>query len=208
MTHRADVAVIGGGIIGLAHAYTLASRGHSVVLFERHLRACGASVRNFGLLWPIGQPPGQMLEMALRSVAIWRQLLDQAQIPYRATGSLHLTYREDEETVAREFADLAPAHGYSCQWIPKDRVFALAPSVVPTNLRGALWSGTEVTVDSRNLIAALPHLLATQYNVQLRFGHIVRAIELPRVQTNDETWHVDRVIISPVTTSRPSTRGT
>jgi FAD dependent oxidoreductase TIGR03364 len=195
MTLRADVAVVGGGIVGLAHAYQMASRGRSVVLFERNARACGASVRNFGLLWPIGQTSGAMLDMALDSVRIWRTVLDQAQLPYRPTGSLHLAYREDERAVAQEFADLAPLHGYSCTWISSKRVLEMAPSVVPDGLLGALWSTTEVTVDPRMVAAGIPSLLASRYGVHLRFGHTVRTIQLPRVETNAEIWEVDRVLI-------------
>lgn len=195
MTKRADVAVIGGGIVGLAHAYTLASRGRSVVLFERHASACGASVRNFGLLWPIGQPAGTMLKMAIRSVRIWRELLDEARLPYRPTGSLHLAYREDEQAVAQEFAELGPAKGYSCSWIPADRVLEMAPAVAPGGLRGALWSGTEVTVDPRAAAGSFPDLLASRYDVQLRFGHAVRSIQLPKIETAHETWEVDRALI-------------
>jgi glycine/D-amino acid oxidase-like deaminating enzyme len=34
-THTADTAVVGAGILGVAHAYVLARRGRSVVVFER-----------------------------------------------------------------------------------------------------------------------------------------------------------------------------
>src|SRR6185295_4451221 len=45
-----DVAVLGGGLTGVAAAYFLASRGCRVALLERDVLASGASGRNAGFL--------------------------------------------------------------------------------------------------------------------------------------------------------------
>jgi glycine/D-amino acid oxidase-like deaminating enzyme len=102
----ADVAIVGGGIVGLAHALAALRQGHRVVLFEREQFAIGASVRNSGLLWPIGQAPGPGLRRALRSREIWTEVAGQAGIWPKSNGSLHLAYHDDEWDVFKEFAEL------------------------------------------------------------------------------------------------------
>ena len=82
MAQRADIAIVGAGILGLAHAYEAAKKGLRVVVFERSQRVSGASVRNFGMIWPVGQPHGPLHEMALRSRSRWLQVLEGARLPY------------------------------------------------------------------------------------------------------------------------------
>src|SRR4051794_17815706 len=72
---RYDDIVVGAGIIGLAHAYELARRGRRVAVLERSPAPAGASVRNFGMLWPIGQPFGEPRTLANRSLDTWRKVL-------------------------------------------------------------------------------------------------------------------------------------
>ncbi|HWC89630.1 MAG TPA: FAD-dependent oxidoreductase, partial [Pirellulales bacterium] len=87
---RFDDIVVGAGVLGLAHAYHLARRGRRVAVFERSPAAAGASVRNFGMLWPIGQPLGPLRALARRSLEIWLDVLGEAGLPYEQCGSLHL----------------------------------------------------------------------------------------------------------------------
>ncbi len=193
--HRADVAIVGAGILGLAHAYTAARRGRSVVVFERNPKAEGASVRNFGMIWPIGQAAGATHELALRSREIWLDVLECARLPYLPTGSLHVTYRDDEAAVAREFSEIAPAQGYDCQWLSAGAVLSRSQAVQAEGLRGGLWSALELTVDPRSIVAKLPRFLAEKFGVQFRYASPVRSVILPIVEAGDEQWLVDKAII-------------
>jgi FAD dependent oxidoreductase TIGR03364 len=194
MHNRADVAVVGGGILGLAHAYVLTRRGKRVVLFERGVRASGASVRNFGMIWPIGQPAGEMHQMALRSRNIWLQALNAARLSYRPTGSLHVAHQPDEADVLREFSEIGPAAGYACQWLNPAETLSLSGAIVPENLQGSLWSDTELTVDPREVVATLGAWLK-ESGVECRHGSAVRSITLPVVESSTERWEVDAAIV-------------
>ncbi|MGO9454018.1 MAG: TIGR03364 family FAD-dependent oxidoreductase [Candidatus Binataceae bacterium] len=191
----AEVAIVGAGVIGLAHAYWAASRGHSVVVFERTPKSMGASVRNFGMIWPIGQRAGEIHQMAMRSSAIWTEVLKGARLPYRPTGSLHVVYQPDEADVAREFCERAPAQGYSCQWLSQRQTLAKSDALIAEGLIGAIWSDTELTVDPRQVIAKLPRYLTEKFSVQFRFGTAVRSIQLPKIEAGGETWNVDHAIV-------------
>ncbi|MEL4383290.1 FAD-dependent oxidoreductase, partial [Shewanella algae] len=68
--------VVGAGIVGLATTRSLSLRGFDVTIIERTQKAVGASIRNFGMLWPIGQPDGKLYDRALRSKSIWKDIAD------------------------------------------------------------------------------------------------------------------------------------
>jgi len=181
--------------MGIAHAHAAAQRGLKVVVFERNLRASRASVRNFGLIWPVGQPHGRRYDLALRSREIWLEVLRRARLPYWPEGSLHAAYRDDEAAVLREFAEIGPGLGFQCQWLDAPRVLECSQALNSDGLIGALWSPTEVTVDPRVTIAALPGFLSEQFGVEFRLGCAVHGIELPLVETGAGQWRVDRAIV-------------
>jgi FAD dependent oxidoreductase TIGR03364 len=195
MEHRADVAIVGAGILGLAHAYEAARRGHTVVVFEKNLRASGASVRNFGMIWPVGQPHGLAHQIALRSRARWIEVLEDAALPYWPDGSLHVVYRDDEADVAQEFAEISAGLGYQCAWLDANQVRARSGAVRAQGLIGGLWSETELTVDPRVVLAKFPEYLENKLGVKLRFGCCVHRLEPPQVDAGNERWTADQVIV-------------
>jgi FAD dependent oxidoreductase TIGR03364 len=188
-----DDVVVGAGILGLAHAYHLAQRGRQVMVFERNSRAIGASVRNFGMLWPIGQPFGPLRALAMRSVDIWLEVLASCGSWHERTGSLHLAYRDDEAQVLEEFAEECLARGEQVALLNPAQVHGRAPCVRRDGLQGALWSEQEVCVDPREVIAALPGWLARDLGVAFQFDTPVTAIEPNTVATTSGTYSAGRI---------------
>jgi FAD dependent oxidoreductase TIGR03364 len=191
-----DVAIVGGGIVGLAHAWEAARRGLRVVLFERDIKAQCASIRNFGMVWPIGQAPGVTRDRALRSRQRWLELVERAGIWHDPCGSLHLAYRRDELAVLEEFAALGAQRGYECRMLTQPEVASRSPAANPSGLLGGLWSPTEICIDPREAIAQIPRWLHESFSVDLQFGVAVRSIDALHLETSDgRRWRADRVVV-------------
>ncbi|WP_442484963.1 TIGR03364 family FAD-dependent oxidoreductase [Aeoliella sp. SH292] len=193
---REKVGVIGGGIAGLAAAWREAARGNDVTLFERHTHAEGASIRNFGMVWPIGQPP-HLLESAMLSRSLWLEFLEDAGLWYSARGSVFVAQHEDELRVLSEFVDVADGHGYQCRTLTPQKAAEACLGVRSESLVGAMFSETEVGVDPRQVVRHMPQWLADRYNVKLQYGTPIVAVDYPRVEASDgRTWEFDRVTVA------------
>ncbi len=192
---HADVAVIGAGIVGLAHALAAARRGLKVVVVERNDFAVGASVRNFGLVWPVGQPLGLRLNRALRTKEIWLDVCSSANLYLAQSGSLHLAHRADERAVIEEYAEQLHAAGHTVQVISPAQAMERSPCTKPDELIAALWSPMECMVDPREAIRTIPHWLSATLDVQFRFGTTAHEVGDGYVQTSTERWRVQKTIV-------------
>jgi len=132
--------------------------------------------------------------MALRSRELWVEILESAQLSYRATGSLHLAYRDDEADVLREFAEIGPPAGYKCQWQSARQVLERSAAVRQDGLKGGLWSALEITVDPRLIVSRLPGYLRG-LGVSIHFETAVHAIHLPRVETSRGPHEADVALV-------------
>lgn len=195
MDRSADIAIVGGGIVGLAHAYMALKKGYRVVMFERDEFAVGASVRNFGLIWGIGQEPGERFNRAIRSRHHWQHIAEEAGFWINNNGSLHVVYHQDEWDVLKEFMSLYKGSGYQCKLLSPDEVTNLSPVVRKEGLLGGMFSDTESTVYAREAIRRIPLWLQQKYGLVLRFGNVVTEIQLPVVKTSREQWKVDKVFV-------------
>src|SRR5262245_38776652 len=195
MAPEYDVAVVGAGIIGLAHAYALARRDQRVIVFERHPRAQGASVRNFGMIWPIGLPSGPLYQIGRRSRDMWLELMRAAGLWHQESGSLHVAYHDDEAQVLREFAAEAEREGRPGELLAPAEVTARFPAVRPDGLRAGLWSPDELAVDPRQALAELPGWPARAHGIDFAFGTQVLRYDLPRIVTTNGEWAARRLVL-------------
>ena len=167
--------VIGAGIVGLAVARSLAVNGYNVKVFDRSERAIGASIRNFGMIWPIGQPSGELYDRALRSRDIWKQIGKEGAFWYSEKGSLHVAHEEDEWIVLQELFHLF-SQERGIELLTTDQVTSCSEAVVKKNLKGALYSPHEIIVDPREAISALPIYLQEKFHIGFVWGKCVTSI--------------------------------
>jgi FAD dependent oxidoreductase TIGR03364 len=186
--------IIGAGIVGLAAARALASTGYRVTVIERTQRAVGASIRNFGMIWPVGQPLGELYERAMLSRSIWKQVCTEAGIWHDETGSLHLAYAADELDVLEEFEEAGKDYSQYKILTPEETL-QRSEAVVDKHLKGALWSPDEMIVDPRQAIAILPEWLHEKYGVEFKWGQAVTDIAYPAIFVGNESFEADRIVV-------------
>jgi FAD dependent oxidoreductase TIGR03364 len=195
------VAIVGAGIVGLAHAWSAAQRGSAVTIFEWSAEARGASIRNFGMIWPIGQPAGERHKLALVSRGRWLDLAEAAGIWVNRCGSIHLAHRPDEWVVLQEFEAQAGKLGYDCRLLTAAEVLERSSAANPDGLLGGLFSPSELCVNPRAATQRIPHWLAERFGVRLAFETHVSAIvtgsagELVLETARGRTLAFDRVVI-------------
>lgn len=185
--------VIGAGILGLATARALARKGFQVTVIERSSQAVGASIRNFGMVWPVGQPDGVLYERAMRSRSIWIEICQEAGIWYDPVGSLHLAHDQQEWEVLQELQHLY-AHRQTRLLSPAE-VISLSPFAQTHELAGGWFSPHETIVDPRQAIAALPNYLTGKWGVQFIWDKAVTDIAYPAVYSGKEMWEADQIFV-------------
>lgn len=187
--------VIGAGIVGLATARALSLNGFTVTVIERSGKAVGASVRNFGMIWPIGQPDGTIYNRAIRSRNIWKEIADKTGFWYDECGSIHLAYHADEWQVLQELEVEFNRNGRQVKLMNPSDIKEKMNGVNAANLIGGLFSETEMIIDPREAIASLPTYLSAYHHVKFIWNKNVVSVEDKKVKAGNEEFLADIVCI-------------
>lgn len=180
---RHDVAVLGGGAIGLAVAWRARRRGLSVVLVDKGDLGRGASHVAAGMLAPVAEAdPGEraLLELGLRSARSWpafaAELEDAAgkQVGYEESGTLVVARDRDEAEALERELGLRERLGLRVERLAPSAARRLEPGLAPS-LRAAFLTPDDHTVDPRRLTAALA-IAASRAGVEYRVGQEVTAV--------------------------------
>ncbi len=190
----AKALVIGSGIVGLAIARALAIKGYKVTVLERNETPVGASIRNFGMIWPIGQPDGVLYERAMISKSIWKEICLEAKFWHDPVGSLHLAYDDLELRVMESFFENTGKRR-NHQFLNAQHALRFSTAIVSQNLKGGIYSPDEMIVDSPLILAALPAYLSSKYNVKFIFNTHINQIQESKVWSGNTVFEADEIYI-------------
>ncbi len=193
---RGQIVIVGSGIIGLAHALTAIEAGWQVTVLERHSRPLGASVRNFGTLWPLGCRFGEERDQALFGVDRWRKLAAEIGLWTKPCGSLSLAYREEALAILNEFATNSEAPKTDFRLLGPEEVRQRFPNANPDGMRGALYSRAETVISPQAAISGLAEHVR-KMGAKMHFEQPVIKVHDHSVETNTGDRHAfDQLVIA------------
>jgi FAD dependent oxidoreductase TIGR03364 len=190
-----DMAIVGGGIVGLAHALAAVRLGLKVAVFDRDAQPNGASIRNFGFVTVTGQERGQVWQRARRSRDVWLEVAGPAGIAIEQRGLAMVARRPEARRVIEAFLATEMAEG--CRWLDMPRAEAHLAPMCPARFEGVLLSDSELRVESRKAIPALVHWLGESHGVAFHWGVAVRDVGQGRLDTTAGTVHADAIVVCP-----------
>ena len=128
LPNETEVAIIGGGIIGVSAALTLAERGIPVALFEKGHIAGEQSSRNWGWCRQQGRDPRE-LPLIIESLALWRKIHQRTgcDVGFRQCGILYLANTPKDVTDREAWLQHGLAYGVESRMVSSKEINDLLP---------------------------------------------------------------------------------
>ncbi len=196
---RAQVVIIGGGVIGCSIAYHLTAMGwRDVVVVERGELAGGSTWHSAGLVGQL-RSSINLTRIMMDSVALYARLDAETGVDpgWMQVGSLRLASEERMAELRRQ-AVAARGYGLAMELLSPQEAVDLFPVMTKEGLAGAAFLPTDGRIDPNGLTQALAagaRARGAQIVRQARVLSIpVRGDRVQAVETDRGTIHTDVVV--------------
>ncbi len=205
---KADVIVIGAGIIGCAISYYLSKRGKSVIVLEASDNiGNGASSRNGGGVRQSGRDPRE-LPLAMYGIEhLWPTLSTELGVDceYHKEGNLRLGKTPEHLKILQQLTDRAVTCGLDVKMIDAAQVRKINP-YLSDEVIGASWCPTDGHANPMITTLAF-YRKARQQNVRFITGEKVLSLKkvkgnLRKVYTEMNEYEGDFVVVAAGYASR------
>jgi glycine oxidase len=182
---RPDVAVVGGGVAGLAAARELGRRGLSVVVFDATYDGGPASNAAAGMLAPQAEADraDELFDLLCASRDMYPEFAETLReesgvdIELDRTGTLYLAFTEEDEREAAKRFEWQTRAGLEVERLTAEEARELEPRVSP-RVRSALRFPRDWQVENRRLVRAL------RASAESFGARVVEGVEVQGVHVN------------------------
>jgi len=194
---RCDVAVIGGGVIGISTALFLSERGLRVVVLEKGRVAGEQSSRNWGWIRCQCRDPAE-IPIVMEAQRHWEALAGEAgeAVGLRKTGVLYLASDAAELARFERWLPHAEAHQLGSRMLTKAEVAGMLPGNAAAWI-GGLWTASDARAEPWTAVPALARL-AEARGATIVEGCAVRALDLEAGRVAGVVTETGRIACSEV----------
>ena len=178
---KAQVIVIGGGIVGCSIAYHLAKRGvKDVVLLERKQLTCGTTWHAAGLvsmLWPTPY----LTDLARYTHDLYASLEEETgqATGYRRIGSLSVARTPERLEELRRTSSMASVFGVESEMIDNERLAEFYPGINTDGILGALY------IEKDGQTNAIDTTMALSKGARMRGARVIENIKVEDILVED-----------------------
>lgn len=173
---RADVVIVGGGIVGVSTAWFLARQGIDVVLCEKGYIAGEQSGRNWGWVRQQGRDPREM-PMMIESMQIFRDLAAEIgeDVGFTQSGCLFVARNEEQITEYQNWVEIAKEYELDTRMIDRTELAQQVTGASPAWL-GAMYTASDGRAEPHKTAPAIARA-ATRSGAKILTSCAVRGIE-------------------------------
>jgi glycine/D-amino acid oxidase-like deaminating enzyme len=197
---RADVVVIGGGIIGVTTALFLAERGVSVALCEKGGIAHEQSGRNWGWVRIMGRDPAE-IPLGLESIRLWSDMNRrvEAETGFQRAGIAYVCDTEADVAAQEAWLEHARPYQIDSRLVRPDRLDDILPGC-KRRFAAALYTPTDARAEPQKAVPAMA-AAAQRLGARILTRCAVRGLEtsagrVSGVVTERGTIQCDRVVLA------------